>query len=118
MVSLWIDWALAPWIRRTVSRTVFCISGVSPVSPASTGHGEYLARISLWIDFGFMASYGAFFALACATLRDFAAGQGLRRLTALGAVATGCAVVKFVLIVPAIAYALAGLVAWLRIGRS
>jgi len=55
-------------------------------------HGEYLARTSLWIDFGFMASYGAFFALACATVRDFAAGQGLRRLAAVGVVAPACAV--------------------------
>jgi hypothetical protein len=56
------------------------------------GHGEYLARLSLWIDFGFMASYGAFFALACATVRDFAARQGLRRLAAIGIVAPACAI--------------------------
>ncbi|HEX6782307.1 MAG TPA: hypothetical protein VF125_09800 [Solirubrobacterales bacterium] len=55
-------------------------------------HGEYLARLSLWIDFGFMASYGAFFALACAAVRDFAADRGLRRLAAVGAVAPACAV--------------------------
>jgi hypothetical protein len=55
-------------------------------------HGEYLARISLWVDFGFMASYGAFFALACASVRDFAADRGLRRLAAVGVVAPACAV--------------------------
>ena len=56
------------------------------------GHGEYLARLSLWIDFGFMASYGAFFALACATVRDFAGRQEMRRLAAIGVVAPACAI--------------------------
>jgi hypothetical protein len=55
-------------------------------------HGEYLARLSLWIDFGFMASYGAFFALAAVAVRDFAAAQGLKRLAAVGVVAPACAV--------------------------
>jgi hypothetical protein len=56
------------------------------------GHGEYLARLSLWIDFAFMASYGAFFALADVAVRDFAASRGLRRLAAVGAVAPACAI--------------------------
>jgi hypothetical protein len=56
------------------------------------GHGEYLARISLWLDFAFMATYAAFFALACATVRDFAAERGLRRLAAVGVVTPACAV--------------------------
>ncbi|HET8956130.1 MAG TPA: hypothetical protein VFN18_10780 [Solirubrobacterales bacterium] len=56
------------------------------------GHGEYLARLSLWIDFAFMASYGAFFALAGVAVRDFAAGRGLRRLAAIGVVAPACAI--------------------------
>lgn len=56
------------------------------------GHGEYLARLSLWIDFGFMASYGAFFALAGVAVREFAAARGLRRLAAIGVVAPACAV--------------------------
>lgn len=56
------------------------------------GHGKYLARLSLWIDFGFMASYGAFFALACATIRDFAAERELKRLAAAGVVAPACAI--------------------------
>ncbi|HYQ77681.1 MAG TPA: hypothetical protein VEP91_01050 [Solirubrobacterales bacterium] len=55
-------------------------------------HGEYLARLSLWIDFGFMASYGAFFALAAFAVRDFAAARGLRRLVAVGMVAPACAI--------------------------
>ncbi|MFL5873552.1 MAG: hypothetical protein ACJ75T_08780 [Solirubrobacterales bacterium] len=54
-------------------------------------HGEYLARLSLWIDFGFMASYGTFFVLACATVRDFAVGRGLTRLAAAGVVTPLCA---------------------------
>ncbi len=56
------------------------------------GHGEYLARLSLWIDFAFMASYGAFFALAGVAVREFAAGHGLRRLAVVGVVAPSCAV--------------------------
>jgi hypothetical protein len=56
------------------------------------GHGEYLARLSLWIDFGFMAAYGAFFALAGVAVRDFAAGRGLRRLAAIGVVVPACAI--------------------------
>jgi len=56
------------------------------------GHGEYLARLSLWIDFAFMASYGAFLALAGVVVRDFAAGRGLRRLAAIGVVAPACAI--------------------------
>lgn len=56
------------------------------------GHGEYLARLSLWIDFAFMASYGAFFALAGVAVRDFAASRGLRRLAAVGVVAPACAI--------------------------
>lgn len=56
------------------------------------GHGEYLARLSLWIDFGFMAAYGAFFALACFTVRDFARARGLSRLAAVGVAAPACAI--------------------------
>jgi hypothetical protein len=56
-------------------------------------HGEYLARTSLWIDFGFMASYGAFFALAGVAVREFAAERGLRKLAVIGVVAPACAIV-------------------------
>jgi hypothetical protein len=43
-------------------------------------HGRYLARLSLWIDFGFMVSYGTFFTLAALATRDFARERGLRAL--------------------------------------
>ena len=52
-------------------------------------HGVYLARLSLWIDFGFMVSYGAFFMLAGLATRDFARGHDRRILVAAGAVASG-----------------------------
>jgi hypothetical protein len=65
---------------------------VEEIQAEWASHGEYLARLSLWIDFGFMASYGAFFALACASVRDFATGHELRRLAAVGVVAPACAV--------------------------
>jgi hypothetical protein len=117
-------------------------------------HGVYLARLSLWIDFGFMVSYGAFFTLAGLATRDFARTHGRSMLaatglvvpyfgigaavfdvfentiwllalgdhaTSLAPVATGCAIVKFVLITVAEVYALCGLLAWvwsLRRGGS
>jgi hypothetical protein len=54
-------------------------------------HGRDLARASLWIDFGFMASYGSFFALAALATRDFAREQGFR-LAAVGTAVAVCAV--------------------------
>lgn len=50
-------------------------------------HGRYLARLSLWIDFGFMVSYGSFFALAALATRDFARERDLRVLAVAGAAA-------------------------------
>jgi hypothetical protein len=47
-------------------------------------HGRDLARLSLWIDFGFMLSYGTFFALAALATRDFARERGLRLLAIAG----------------------------------
>jgi hypothetical protein len=47
-------------------------------------HGRYLARLSLWIDFGFMVSYGTFFALAALATRDFARERDLRALAVVG----------------------------------
>jgi hypothetical protein len=47
-------------------------------------HGRNLARLSLWIDFGFMVSYGTFFALAALATRDFARRRGLRALAVAG----------------------------------
>jgi hypothetical protein len=50
------------------------------------GHGVYLARFSLWIDFGFMVSYGAFFTLAGLATRDFAREHDRRVLATAGVV--------------------------------
>ena len=50
-------------------------------------HGRDLAALSLWLDFAFMASYGAFFALAGFATRDYARAQGLGALSRAGAVA-------------------------------
>ncbi|MGV1049451.1 MAG: hypothetical protein ACOYD4_13115 [Solirubrobacterales bacterium] len=49
--------------------------------------GRHYARWSLWLDYGFMLSYGSFFALAATATRDFARESDLRRLAAAGAVA-------------------------------
>lgn len=54
-------------------------------------HGGNLARLSLWIDFGFMLSYGTFFALAGFATRDFAREHGRRTLALAGVVAPYCA---------------------------
>jgi hypothetical protein len=48
--------------------------------------GQDAARESLWIDFGFMAAYGAFLTLALAAVRDLARERGWRRLGAIGGV--------------------------------
>jgi hypothetical protein len=50
------------------------------------------ARWSLWIDFGFMAAYGALLAVAALAIRDFARERGLRRLAAAGVAAPFVAV--------------------------
>jgi len=49
--------------------------------------GRDYARWSLWIDYGFMLSYGCFFALAATATRDFASNHDLRRLAAVGVLA-------------------------------
>ena len=48
--------------------------------------GQDAARESLWIDFGFLLSYGAFLTLALAATRDLARRRSWRRLAALGGV--------------------------------
>ncbi|HXS33367.1 MAG TPA: hypothetical protein VN758_06325 [Solirubrobacterales bacterium] len=53
--------------------------------------GRDYARWSLWIDFGFMLSYGSFFTLAALATRDFARENDLRALAAAGIVAPFCA---------------------------
>lgn len=60
------------------------------------GHkGRAAARLSLWLDFGYLLSYGAFFTLAGFATRDIATARGWRRLAVLGSVvplfATGAA---------------------------
>jgi len=47
-------------------------------------HGRYLARLSLWIDFGFMASYGTFLGLAALATRDLARERDLQALAVAG----------------------------------
>lgn len=42
--------------------------------------GRETARLSLYLDFVFLAAYGAFFALATVALRDLALRRGWRRL--------------------------------------
>jgi hypothetical protein len=48
--------------------------------------GQDAAREQLWIDFGFMAAYGAFLTLALAAVRDMARSRNWRRLAAIGGV--------------------------------
>jgi hypothetical protein len=50
-------------------------------------HGRDLATLSLWLDFAFMASYGAFFTLAGFATRDYARAQDLRALARAGELA-------------------------------
>jgi len=47
--------------------------------------GRNAARLSLILDYGYMVSYGLFFALAGFAVRDMARTRGWRRLAALGA---------------------------------
>lgn len=48
--------------------------------------GQDAARESLWIDFGFLISYGTFLTLALAAVRDLARKRSWRRLAAIGGV--------------------------------
>lgn len=48
--------------------------------------GRSAARLSLIIDYGYMVSYGLFFALAGFAVRDTARARGWRRLAAVGVV--------------------------------
>jgi hypothetical protein len=54
--------------------------------------GTDAARLSLRLDFAYLLVYGAFLVLAVAATRDLAAARGLRRLAALGPVATAAAI--------------------------
>lgn len=53
--------------------------------------GHDAIRLSLWVDFAFMISYGAFFTLAGLATRDFALASGRRTLARAGKVAPFCA---------------------------
>lgn len=44
--------------------------------------GRDTMRLGLWVDYGFMLSYGAFFTLSGLATRDFARQRGLYRLAA------------------------------------
>jgi hypothetical protein len=94
LVLLWLDGRLKNTGGPSILGLEFAgsLGRVEELQAEWGGHGEYLARLSLWIDFAFMASYGAFFALACVTVREFAVGHGLRKLAAVGVVAPACAV--------------------------
>jgi hypothetical protein len=48
--------------------------------------GRSAARLSLVLDYGYMLSYGLFFALAGFAVRDTARARGWRRLAAIGVV--------------------------------
>jgi hypothetical protein len=49
--------------------------------------GRAAARLSLWIDYGYMLSYGAFFTLAGLSVRGMAQARGWSALAAVGRVA-------------------------------
>jgi hypothetical protein len=55
-------------------------------------YGRHLARLGLWLDFGYMLSYGAFFALAGLAVREAARRRAWRRMAAAGRVLPCCAV--------------------------
>jgi hypothetical protein len=55
------------------------------------GAGKDDIRLSLWIDYGFMLVYGAFFTLAGLATRDFARERGLAALASAGRWAPWCA---------------------------
>jgi hypothetical protein len=46
--------------------------------------GQDAARVSLWLDYGYLVAYGAFLWLAVRALRDAAVGRGWDRFVRLG----------------------------------
>jgi hypothetical protein len=48
--------------------------------------GRDTMRLGLWVDYGFMLSYGAFFTLAGLATRDFGRERGMRGLAGVGRV--------------------------------
>jgi hypothetical protein len=61
--------------------------GAAEIMAEWGSHGRDLARLSLWLDFGLMLSYGTFFTLAALATRDFARERDLRALAAVGVAA-------------------------------
>ena len=53
--------------------------------------GRDAARLSLWVDFAYLLSYGAFLVLAAAATRDLAGRRGWRRMAAFGVAAPALA---------------------------
>ena len=53
--------------------------------------GQDAARLSLWIDFAYLLTYGAFLTLAAMATRDLAARRGRGRLASIGGVAVPAA---------------------------
>ena len=49
-------------------------------------HGRHLARVNLLLDYGYMLSYGLFFALAGFAVRDASRERGRRRMASAGRV--------------------------------
>jgi hypothetical protein len=49
--------------------------------------GRDAARLSLWVDFAYLLSYGVLLVLASAATRDLAIRRGWRRMVAVGAAA-------------------------------
>lgn len=54
--------------------------------------GQDAARLSLWLDFPYLVAWGAFLALAVASVRDRAAERGWARFARAGAVVVGFAI--------------------------
>src|SRR5688572_32585203 len=53
--------------------------------------GQDAARLSLWVDFAYLLTYGAFFTLAAIATRELAARRGWSTPTATGGVAVPAA---------------------------
>ena len=66
--------------------------GASEILDDWGDEGRDHARLSLWVDFAYLLSYGAFFALAVAATRDLARRRAWTRMAALGGAAIVAAV--------------------------
>lgn len=56
------------------------------------GEGRDAARLSLWLDYAYLLTYGAFLALSSASLRAVANRRGWRRMATAGSAAIGLAI--------------------------